>query len=153
MRKSLLATYTKIIISILVIVALIYVSIKFFYKEYDKHEYETIKTNMLLIQNKTEVIANKVEIKEKNAKYIGTKIKEKENEINIQNLIDNKIIDINSKDNIYYYLDNSNLKELGLDNIELDSFYIVDYKKNDIIYVNGIEDNSGNIVYRLSEIK
>lgn len=153
MRKSLLATYTKIIISILVIVALIYVSIKFFYKEYDKHEYETIKTNMLLIQNKTEVIANKVEIKEKNAKYIGTKIKEKENEINIQNLIDNKIIDINSKDNIYYYLDNSNLKELGLDNIELDSFYIVDYKKNDIIYVNGIEDNSGNIVYRLSEMK
>ena len=153
MRKSLLATYTKIIISILVIVALIYVSIKFFYKEYDKHEYETIKTNMLLIQNKTEVIANKVEIKEKNAKYIGTEIKEKENEINIQNLIDNKIIDINSKDNIYYYLDNSNLKELGLDNIELDSFYIVDYKKNDIIYVNGIEDNSGNIVYRLSEMK
>ena len=153
MRKSLLATYTKIIISILVIVALIYVSIKFFYKEYDKHEYETIKTNMLLIQNKTEVIANKVEIKEKNAKYIGTKIKEKENEINIQNLIDNKIIDINTKDNIYYYLDNSNLKELGLDNIELDSFYIVDYKKNDIIYVNGIEDNSGNIVYRLSEMK
>ena len=153
MRKSLLGTYIKIIIAVLIIVALIYGAIKFLYNEYDKQEYETVKTNMLLIQNKTEIIAQKVEIKEKDAKCIGTKIKEKENNEDIQNLINNKIIDIKSKEHNYYCLDNSNLKELGLENIEIDNFYIVDYEKNDIIYVDGIEDSTGNVIYKLSEMK
>ena len=150
MRKSLLGTYIKIIIAVLIIGALIYVAIKFLYNEYDKQEYETVKTNMLLIQNKTEIIAQKVEIKEKDAKYIGTKIKEKENNADIQNLINNKIIDIKYKEHNYYCLDNSNLKELGLENIKIDNFYIVDYEKNDIIYVDGIEDSTGNVIYKLS---
>lgn len=153
MRKSLLGTYIKIIIAVLIIVALIYGAIKFLYNEYDKQEYETVKTNMLLIQNKTEIIAQKVEIKEKDAKYIGTKIKEKENNADIQNLINNKIIDIKSKEHNYYCIDNLNLKELGLENIEIDNFYIVDYEKNDIIYVDGIEDSTGNVIYKLSEMK
>lgn len=153
MRKSLLGTYIKIIIAVLIIGALIYVAIKFLYNEYDKQEYETVKTNMLLIQNKTEIIAQKVEIKEKDAKYIGTKIKEKENNADIQNLINNKIIDIKSKEHNYYCIDNLNLKELGLENIEIDNFYIVDYEKNDIIYVDGIEDSTGNVIYKLSEMK
>ena len=153
MRKSLLTTYIKIILAIIAIVILIYGTIKFFYNEYNKQEYETLKTNMLLIQNKTEIIAQKVEIKEKDAKYIGTKIEEKENDESIQNLINNEIINIKSKDYKYYCLDNSNLKELGLTNIEIDNFYIVDYEKNEIIYVDGIEDNSGNVIYKLSEMK
>lgn len=153
MRKSLFITYIKIIITILIICGLIYGAIKFLNQEYDNQEYETIKTNMLLIQNKTETIAQKVEIKEKDVKYVGTKLKEKEDDFNIQKLINSKIIDIDSKDNNYYYLDNSNLKELGLNNIELDACYIVDYKKNDIIYINGIEDNNGNVIYKLSEMK
>lgn len=153
MRKSLFITYIKIIITILIICGLIYGAIKFLNQEYDNQEYETIKTNMLLIQNKTDTIAQKVEIKEKDVKYVGTKLKEKEDDFNIQKLINSKIIDIDSKDNNYYYLDNSNLKELGLNNIELDACYIVDYKKNDIIYINGIEDNNGNVIYKLSEMK
>lgn len=153
MRKSLLGTYIKIIIAVLIIGALVYGGIKFLYNEFDKQEYETVKTNMLLIQNKTEIIAQKVEIKEKNAKYIGTKIEEKENDENIQKLINNKIIDIKSKEHNYYCIDNSNLKELGLENIEIDNFYIVDYEKNDIIYVDGIEDSTGNVIYKLSEMK
>lgn len=153
MRKSLFITYIKIIITILIICGLIYGAIKFLNQEYDNQEYETIKTNMLLIQNKTDTIAQKVEIKEKDVKYVGTKLKEKEDVFNIQKLINSKIIDIDSKDNNYYYLDNSNLKELGLNNIELDACYIVDYKKNDIIYINGIEDNNGNVIYKLSEMK
>ena len=153
MRKSLLGTYIKIIIAVLIIGALVYGGIKFLYNEFDKQEYETVKTNMLLIQNKTEIIAQKVEIKEKNAKYIGTKIEEKENDENIQKLINNEIIDIKSKEHNYYCLDNTNLKELGLENIEIDNFYVVDYEKNDIIYVDGIEDSTGNVIYKLSEMK
>ena len=153
MRKSLFITYIKIILAILMIIGLIYGAIKFLWKEYDKEEYENIKTNMLLIQNKIETIAQKVEIKEKDAKYIGTKIEEKENDAKVQNLVNNDIIDISSKDSNYYCIDNSNLKELGLGNIIANDYYIVDYKKNDVIYIDGIENKDGNIIYRLSDME
>ena len=151
-RKSLLATYIKIILVIAVIAVAIYGIIKMVNDGYNKEEFATIKTNMLLIQGKTEIIAQKVDIKEKGAKYIGTEIKEKENDAKIQNLINNNIIDINSKNSNYYCLDNNNLKELELD-INVDDYYIVDYKKNDVIYVNGIQDQNGNMVYKLSDME
>lgn len=151
-RKSLLATYIKIILVIAVIAVAIYGIIKMVNDEYNKEEFATIKTNMLLIQGKTEIIAQKVDIKEKGAKYIGTEIKEKENDAKIQNLINNNVIDINSKKSNYYCLDNDNLKELELD-INVDDYYIVDYKNNDVIYVDGIQDPNGNMVYKLSDME
>jgi hypothetical protein len=152
-RKSLIITYIKILIVVAIIAAGIFALVKLFTKEYSSEEFETIKTDMLSIQGKTEVIAQKVEIKEKGAKYIGTKLADKEKDEKLQNLIDNKIIDLESKKSNYYYLDNENLKELGLENISIDDYYIVDYKKNDIIYVNGIEDENGNVVYKLSDME
>lgn len=151
-RKSLLATYIKIILVIAVIAVAIYGIIKIVDDGYNKEEFATIKTNMLLIQGKTEIIAQKVDIKEKGAKYIGTEIKEKENDAKIQNLINNDVIDINSKKSNYYCLDNDNLKELELD-INVDDYYIVDYKNNDVIYVDGIQDQNGNMVYKLSDME
>lgn len=151
-KKSLLATYVKILIVIALMVAAIYALVRFVDDGYNREMYETVKTNMLLIQGKTEVIAQKVEIKEKDAKLIGTKIKEKQEEEPIKKLINSGIIDIESKDNNYYCLSNEDLKKLGLGNITIDSYYIVDYKKNDIIYLDGIQNASGNIVYKLSEM-
>ena len=150
-RKSLLATYVKIFIVIALIGLAIFGAIKILDDRYNEEAFETVKTNMLLIQGKTEVIAQKVEIEEKGAKYIGVKIKEKENDEKVQNLIDNKVIDIDSKKSEYYCLDNAALDELGLD-IDTQDYFIVDYKKNDIIYVDGIADKDGNTVYKLSEL-
>lgn len=152
-RKGLVSTYVKILVVILIIVIGIHLVIKFASNGYSKEEMETLKTNMLLIQGKAEIIAQKVEIKEKNAKYVGTQVKEKENEEIIQNLINNNIIDINSKDSNLYCLNNEDIKELGLDNIYTDNYYIVDYKKNDVIYPNGMENENGDIIYKLSEMK
>ena len=152
-RKGLVSTYVKILVVILIIVIGIHLVIKFASNGYSKEEMETLKTNMLLIQGKAEIIAQKVEIKEKNAKYIGTQVKEKENEEIIQNLINNNIIDINSKDSNLYCLNNEDIKELGLDSIYTDNYYIVDYKKNDVIYPNGIKNENGDIIYKLSEMK
>ena len=98
------------------------------------------------------MLSQKVEIEDDDAEYIGTKLKEKEVDDNIQNLIDKKIIDLDSDDSNYYCLDNSNLVELGL-NIKTDNYFIVDYKQNDVIYIDGIEDSEGNIVYKLSDMK
>lgn len=152
-RKGLVSTYVKILVVILIIVIGIHLVIKFASNGYSKEEMETLKTNMLLIQGKAEIIAQKVEIKEKNAKYVGTQVKEKENEEIIQNLINNNIIDINSKDSNLYCLNNEDIKELGLDSIYTDNYYIVDYKKNDVIYPNGMENENGDIIYKLSEMK
>lgn len=151
-KKSLLATYVKIFIVIALMIAAIYALIRFVDNGYSNEMYETIKTNMLLIQGKTEVIAQKVEIKEKGAELIGTKIKDKQEEEPIKKLIQAGIINIESKDNNYYCLSNEDLKKLGLENITTNNYYIVDYKKNDIIYVDGIQNQSGNIVYKLSEM-
>lgn len=152
-RKGVLTTYIKIILVILLIAVAIYFSLKIIYREYDANEIETIKTDMLLIQGKTEVIAQKVEIKEKGAEYIGTKLSEKQDEEKIQNLIQKGIIDIDSKKHNYYCIDKEDLKELGLNDIEIDDYYIVDYKQNDIISVEEIQKQDGSIVYKLSEMK
>lgn len=153
MRKSLVVTYIKIIVVILIIAAIAYVAFKVLNNSYNKEAFETVKTNLLLIQGKTEVIAQKIEIKEEGAEYIGTKIEEKQEDEKIQNLINNNVISLDSDDNNYYCLDNSNLEELGLSDIRIDNYYIVDYKQNDIIYVDGIENENGNIVYKLSEME
>ena len=146
-RKGLLAAYIKIIILIAIIAAAIYGIYKVVSNSYNKEEIETVKTNLLLIQGQTEIIAQKVEIKEKDAKYIGMPIKEKAGDAKIQNLVNSNIIDLESKDSNFYCLNNDNLKELGLDEIQTEDYYIVDYKKNDVIYVEN------DIVYRLSEME
>lgn len=151
-QKSLVVTYIKIFIVIAIIAVGIYIAIKFFNKEYSSEEYETIKTDMLLIQGQTEVLSQKVEIEDDDAEYIGTKLKDKEIDENIQNLIDKKIVDLDSDDSNYYCLDNSNLEKLGL-NIKTDNYFIVDYKKNDVIYIEGVENSEGNTVYKLSDMK
>ena len=152
-RKSLVVTYIKIFIVIAIIVVGIILALKFLNKEYNSQEYETIKTDMLLIQGQTEVLAQKVAIEEDDAEYIGTKLEDKEIDETIQNLIDKEIVDLDSEDSNYYCLDNSNLEELGLEDVRTDNFFIVDYKRNDIIYIDGIEDSEGNIVYKLSDMK
>lgn len=152
-RKSLVVTYIKIFIVIAIIVVGIILALKFLNKEYNSQEYETIKTDMLLIQGQTEVLAQKVAIEEDDAEYIGTKLEHKEIDETIQNLIDKEIVDLDSEDSNYYCLDNSNLEELGLEDVRTDNFFIVDYKQNDIIYIDGIEDAEGNIVYKLSDMK
>lgn len=152
-RKGLILAYIKIILIILILGAIIYGALRMFYDGQEKMNFETIKTNMLLIQGKTEVIAQKVSIKEKDAKYIGIKIKDKQKDEKIKNLESNNIINVDSKDSNLYCIDNSALKELGLENIEIDDYYIVDYKNNDVIYVDGIENEDGKVVYKLSEMK
>ncbi len=152
-KKSLLFTYIKIIIVIGIIAVAIYFGINFLGREYDKEAFETVKTDMLLIQAKTELISQKVEIDEEDVEYIGTKIDEKKDEDRIRNLIDNQVIDIESKKNKYYCIDNTDLDELGLNDLDIEDYYIVDYKNNDVIYVNGIENSEGKVVYKLSEME
>ena len=152
MRKGYGRVYAGIIFIILVIGIIIYGVLKYAKKEVDSEQFETIKTDMLLIEAKTSIVAQKVKIKEKDAKYIGNKIENDENE-DIKKLEQHGIIEL-KKENNYYILDDNNLDELELSvRNQKQGNYIVEYNSNEIIYTSGIKDKDGNILYKLSDIE
>ena len=152
MRKGYGRVYAGILCIILVIGIIIYGVLKYAKKEVDSEQFETIKTDMLLIEAKTSIVAQKVKIKEKNAKYIGNKIENDENE-DIKKLEEQGIIEL-KKENNYYILDDNNLDELELSvRNQKQGNYIVEYNSNEIIYTSGIKDKDGNILYKLSDIE
>ena len=152
MRKGYGRVYAGILFIILVIGIIIYGVLKYAKKEVDSEQFETIKTDMLLIEAKTSIVAQKVKIKEKNAKYIGNKIENDENE-DIKKLEQHGIIEL-KKENNYYILDDNNLDELELSvRNQKQGNYIVEYNSNEIIYTSGIKDKDGNILYKLSDIE
>ena len=151
-RKSVVLTYVKIFIVLVIIAAIIYAAVQFFGTKYNEEEFETLKTDMLLIQGKIEVVSQKVDIEEEDAEYIGSSIKENKEDEKIQNLINNNIIDIDSKKSKYYCINNDNLNELGLENVRVDDYYIVDYENNEVIYINGIKNENGDTIYKLSDM-
>ena len=151
-RKSVVLTYVKIVIVLVIIAAIIYVAVQFLGTKYNEEEFETLKTDMLLVQGKIEVVSQKIDIEEEGVEYIGTSIKENKDDEKIQNLINNNIIDINSKKNKYYCINNDSLNELGLENVRVDDYYIVDYENNEVIYINGIKNENGDTIYKLSDM-
>ena len=145
MRKGYGRVYAGILFIILVIGIIIYGVLKYAKKEVDSEQFETIKTDMLLIEAKTRIVAQKVKIKEKDAKYIGNKIENDENE-DIKKLEEHGIIEL-KKENNYYILDDNNLDELELSvRNQKQGNYIVEYNSNEIIYTSGIKDKDGNIL-------
>lgn len=152
MKPEYFKTYVKTFLIILLICAIAIGVVYFLKNEYDGEQLETIKTNMLLIEGKTKVIAEKVRIKEKDSTYVGTKIEKETEDDKIKELQEKNVIDLNEKDVKYYILNQSNLEELGLSNIQLEEgFYIVEYSSNEIIYSEGVEDRNGSRLYKLSE--
>lgn len=154
MKKGYITTYMKTFIILVIIVAVCLGTIYFIKNQYDEEKFETIKTNMLLIEAKTKIVEEKVRIKEKDVSYVGRKIEDLQEEEEIKKLIEDNIVNLDKKDVQYYVLEQSNLEELGLATITLDNdFYIVEYTSNEIIYSKGIENKDGDIVYKLSDIK
>lgn len=153
MKKGYLKVYLKIIFIVLIILVVMGIVSYFVKNQYDDEKIETVKTDMLLIEGKIKIVAEKVRIKEKGADYIGTKVSDMSEDGSIKSLQEKGIIDLNSKEHNYYVIDKSNLEELGLQTIDLQNGYcIVDYMTNEIIYTNGVEDKYGNVLYTLSEI-
>lgn len=153
MKKGYFKTYAKTVFFIAIIVAVIIAATYFLKDEYDNEYFETVKTDMLLIEGKTKVVAETVKMKQKDASYMGKKIKEVLAEDEIKRLEESKIIDTSKKGSNYYVLERNDLEELGLENIDINGYYIVEYTNNEIIYSEGIEDREGNRLYKLTEIK
>lgn len=153
MKKGYFKTYAKTVFFIAIIVAVIVAATYFLKDEYNNEYFETVKTDMLLIEGKTKVVAETVKMKQKDASYMGKKIKEVLAEDEIKRLEESKIIDTSKKGSNYYVLERNDLEELGLENIDINGYYIVEYTNNEIIYSEGIENKEGNRLYKLTEIK
>lgn len=154
MKRGYFKTYVKILFFIGIIIAIIYGAGYFLKNEYDDEQFETIKTDMLLIEAKTKIVAEKIKMKEKDAAYVGKKIEEAKDDEDIKKLQESGIINLEEKNNVYYILEKSNLEELGLTAVNLaEGYYIVEYNSNEIIYAKGIKDKDGNILYKLSDIE
>jgi len=154
MKRGYFKTYAKTFFFILLI-ALIAIGVVYYLKsEYNIEQLETIKTNMLLIEGKTKIIAEKVRIKEKDATYVGTKVEKETEDEKIKELQEKGVIDLKTKDANYYILEQNDLEKLGLTNIMLEEgVYIVEYTSNEIVYSEGIDIEDGKKLYKLSEIE
>lgn len=154
MKKGYMKIYIRIFFTILILITMILGIAYFFKNQYDNEQFKTIKTDMMLIEAKTEAIAQRMKMKEKGVTYIGKKIEEQEEREEIKNLQNKNIINLEEKNNKYYILEKEHLEKLGLTTINIKKgYYIVEYDKNEIIYTRGINDNNGNVIYTLSELE
>ena len=148
-------TYIAMIFIIVLIALIVFAVIYFARMQISKENLETLKTNLLLIQGKVELVSQHVDMKEKDAKLTGTKLDDmKEDEV-IKAFLEKQIIDSESKDSDFYVLKEQDLKDLELSNIQMESgmYYIVDYKTNDIITTKGYTATDGQTYYKLTDIE
>ena len=148
-------TYIAMIFIIVLIALIVFAVIYFARMQISKENLETLKTNLLLIQGKVELVSQHVDMKEKDTKLTGTKLADmKEDEV-IKAFLEKQIIDSESKDSDFYVLKEQDLKDLELSNIQMENgmYYIVDYKTNDIITTKGYTATDGQTYYKLTDIE
>lgn len=148
-------TYIAMIFIIVLIALIVFAVIYFARMQISKENLETLKTNLLLIQGKVELVSQHVDMKKKDAKLTGTKLADmKEDEV-IKAFLEKQIIDSESKDSDFYVLKEQDLKDLELSNIQMENgmYYIVDYKTNDIITTKGYTATDGQTYYKLTDIE
>lgn len=116
---------------------------------------ETICTDMLLIQAKSKVLNEKANFNKDETILKGQKISEVTNNEQINNLTSKGVIDTAEENYAKYYVWNKQVIEelkLGLENIEENQIYIVNYATEEVIYPQGYKHTDGNTYYKLSEL-
>lgn len=148
-------TYIGMVFLIILIAILVFGAIYFFRIEQWKADLENVKTDMLLIQAKVKNVSNEQTLEKKENVLVGTKISDMEDNNTIKEFLEKDIIDIESKKNNYYVLDQEDLGELEIDQVQLEdnNLCIVDYKTNEVIYTSGFLYTDGNTYYKLSDIE
>lgn len=142
----------RLFIVIAIIIAVGAVGLNYALKLLKQKQHDDIRTDLLLIQAKIEVIKGKVEVSSNAELYVGTKISEYYDN-DVKEFLKN--IQINELQfDKYYILSIHDLEKMGiygeLKNPE-DNQYIVNYDTADVIYKKGVEEN-GNIRYKISDI-
>lgn len=142
-------TLTTLVIMIIVITILASVTVYVGGGIIKKANLQNVNTNMMLIQAKTKTIAEKAKFNKDTSIYKGTKLAEVSGNQKIEKFLGKNVIEVN--DNTYL-LSQQDLNEMGLEKVNIEDGYIVNYETEEVIYVKGFEAN-GQTYYKLSEMK
>lgn len=110
---------------------------------------QTVNTNMMLIQAKTKTIAEQAKFNNNQDNYKGTVLSDVSGNKKIDKLIETGIIEDKSK---HYLLSKDDLVSMGLEKIDIEDGYIVNYETEEVIYVKGYE-NEGVTYHKLNDMK
>lgn len=110
---------------------------------------QTVNTNMMLIQAKTKTIAEQAKFNNNQDNYKGTVLSEVSGNKKIDELLEVGVIDDASK---FYLLSKDDLVSMGLEKIDIEDGYIVNYETEEVIYVRGYE-NDGITYHKLTDMK
>lgn len=116
---------------------------------------ETISTDLLLIQAKAKVLNEKANFNDDESLLKGQKVSEINGNADIENLKSKGILNTSEENYDKYYLwDKQTIDELeiGIEKMEDNTFYIVNYETEEVIYSKGYEHSDGKTYYKLSEI-
>ena len=148
MKKDNGITLIALIVTIIIMIILATIVVDFSTKAIDKAKLEDIKTNMLLIQGKSQTIYEKYSFKEIE-ELTGILYSEQNTYVISDGLLDH----LKVEDEIYIWGEEA-LNENGLGTIKTDeqTFYIVDYTTSEIYFSKGYEYND-SIYYSLTELQ
>lgn len=148
MKKDNGITLIALIVTIIIMIILATIVVDFSTKAINKAKLEDIKTNMLLIQGKSQTIYEKYSFKEIE-ELTGILYSEQ----NTYVISDGLLNHLNVEDDIYIWGEEA-LNENGLGTIKTDeqTFYIVDYTTSEIYFSKGYEYND-LIYYSLTELQ
>lgn len=112
---------------------------------------QSVTTDLLLIQAKVRIINEKIVFESDEDKklelYVGTKLDPEDNIL--VTMIEKSIVTDN---NSYYVLSKEDLVNMGLDSLNPEDGYVVNYETEEVIYVKGVKNTEGKYLYKLSEM-
>lgn len=116
---------------------------------------QSVTTDLLLIQAQVRIINEKIVFEsdedKKSQLYVGTKLIESNNVL--ETMRDRSILTANDiSNNSYYVLSKDDLVNMGLDSLNYEDGYVVNYETEEVIYVKGVKNTEGKYLYKLSEM-
>lgn len=149
MKKQMGVTLMALVITVMVMGILAGVTVNVGYDIIKQAKLQNLNTNMLLLQAKIKTISEEASFNNNTSNYKGQKVSEVTSNEKVTILKDNGVIDVSEN---YYLLSQNDLNSIGLEKIQIEDGYIVNYETEEIIYVKGFELN-GAKYYKLSETK
>lgn len=155
MRSEKGVTLAALILTVLILAVLTAVTATEIGEMMGKVHLETISTDLMLIQAKAKVIAEKVNFNDDESLLKGQKLSEVTENETINNLLALGVMNESEEHYDDYYVWNKETideLDLGITDVKDSEFFIVNYETEEVIYSVGYEHEDGVTYYKLSEI-
>jgi len=142
-------TLVTLVITMIVLVILASVTIYTGSNIIKQAQLQTINTNIMLIQAKVKTISEQAKFNKNTSGYQGYVVTDVTGNEKIQKLVSDGVIDDASK---YYVLWQEHLNDMGLEKVDVEDGYVVNYDTEVVIYVKGFE-YEGTTYYKSTDLK